>query len=152
MENKWNRIVISASILLAGATSLANPAIAASELIDQAEGQAVAMSDTGEVPTILRNEPREGEPDGSCSTCTVDYLLFDNTSGAADATLELYFEDNGEDENADIRIRVLLVSGEYQDLILSSVQLLDGALHVFNVPSGSGWSWKDARYAWVEVD
>lgn len=151
MNNQWNRFFISAGTLLAAA-SLATSAIAAGEVVSDEQGQGVAMSSGGEIPTRLSNEPKEDEPDGTCSICTVDDVTFnDDESGDTTATLHLYFQDDGENEIADVHVRVLLISGEYRFVTVSSVELVDGHLHVFELSPGSDWGWDEARYAWVEI-
>lgn len=152
-NNKWNRIIISAGTLLV-ATSLATSAAAADEGVDPyTNAVAVAVSSGIEIPTRIVNEPRQDEPDGTCSTCSVeDLTIKSGSSNSTVAVLELYFDDNDEDEVADITIRVLLSSEEYRTMTIPSVELFDEQLHVFDLVSGPDWTWDDARYAWVEID
>ncbi len=139
MNNQWNRLALTLGTLLA--TALAStPAQATDGVLET------------EIPTQLSNEPRDGEPDGTCSMCAVENIgVHTDDSGSSAATLEIYFEDNGEDELTDIDVRVLLENGEYRNVTIDSVELLSHELHVLDVPGGTDWSWSSVRYAWVEV-
>lgn len=151
MYNKWNRIILSVSTLFVG-TGLATSAVAADQMMLRDHGEAVAMSNDSEIPTHISNEPQEDEPDGTCATCSVDDVTYNDIDPSnTSATLKLYFEDNGEDEVADIELRVLLENGDYEYLTVPSVQLYDGSLHIIDLPEGFNWSWAEARYIWVEV-
>lgn len=153
MDNQWNRLVIAIGTVLTAAT-LTTTAVAAQGLDELAGGseEPVATSTGVEIPTRLSNEPREDEPDGTCSACAVDDLGLDyDESGSPIATLDFYFEDNGEDEISDIVVRVLLTNGEYRFSTVCDTELLDGEFYTFTLPSGADWDWDEARYAWVEV-
>ncbi|MCA9707295.1 MAG: hypothetical protein KDK70_15690 [Myxococcales bacterium] len=150
MNTQRNRITLILGTLLATASLTPSAHAADGELIGY-DDTAVEMADDEQIPARLSSEPREDEPDGTCATCTVDYLVRDSSTGSTVATLGLYFEDNGEDEFTDLQIRVLLNNGSYQTVIVPSVDLFDRHMHTFELQSGSDWTWEDAQYAWVEV-
>jgi len=103
----------------------------------------------GSVTTQLANPPVSGDPDGTCSRCQVNDMTIGSSSTSA--VLELYFEDNGGDLDADIQVRVLLDNGGTREVLVEDVELVHQETEILSIPSGSDWDWDDAQYARVQV-
>ncbi len=91
--------------------------------------------------------------DGTCSVCAVDDLILndDDEAAASTAAFDLYFEDEGGDLVADLKLFVALSDGFYREILLPEVQLVSGCTHTVRVRAGADWSWAEADVAFLDV-
>lgn len=145
MNAHWTRLALALSTLVA-TTAVSAPALAASSLTSPGAQPPTEI----EIPTRLTNEPTPEQPEGMCSLCTVEDLGVDRESSTS-VSLELYFEDDGQDAVADIDVRVLLLDGTYRTITVPSVLLYSEELHFLDLPSGNDWLWDDVQFVWIVV-
>jgi len=144
MNTHWTRLALALSTLVATA-SISAPAQAASSLTTPG-----AQPTEIEIPIQLDNEPTPEQPEGSCSVCSVEDLSV-KSGVSSSVTLELYFEDDGQDTVADIDVRVLLLDDTYRTITVPSVLLYSEELHFLDLPSGNDWLWEDVQFVWIVV-
>ncbi len=148
MNNQWNRLALSFGTALV-VTCLVTPTTAQGS---QDEGDEQGIANDGEIPTVLVDEPEDDVESPVCSFCLVEDVKRDDGTEESDtATLEILFDNGGDDAQAEIQTTVLLFDGEYRTITIPSVDLADGESYEFQLPSGDDWIWEEVCFTWVEV-
>ncbi|MEM9461722.1 MAG: hypothetical protein AAGF11_46595 [Myxococcota bacterium] len=124
------------------------PAATAGELTPALANTAIPASTFALIPTQVDNPPAYNEPDGTCSMCIA------STDGAANgdsATIEIYFEDDGEDFSGDFRLTLLLDDSSTVDASIDGVSISHQETRYYTVNAGSGWDWDDVTRVNIEA-
>ncbi len=99
---------------------------------------ALAMS--VRISGTVDNSPTQQDPDGPCEECWVSPT--GNSSGS-EATIEMYFEDDGENFAGDLEIDVSLTGGGSDTVYVYDTEIDHATSRTYYVAPGSSWNWND---------
>lgn len=90
------------------------------------------------IRTIVDSAPVPSDPDGTCSQCLA------RTDGTSEeATVEVDFEDNGQDFSGDYRLVLELDKAEFRTIYIEDVDQDHQTTKSYVVPAGSDWDWDE---------
>lgn len=129
------------------ATITGTSAVAAQKTVAGGADRVTPASAFAMIPTDVDN-PTHNEPDGTCSMCLA------SSDGAVDgssATIEIYFEDNGEDFSGDFELTLLLNDSTNADASILGTSIAHQDTRYYTVNAGSSWDWNDVDRVNIEA-
>jgi len=100
------------------------------------------------ITATIDSPPVPNDPDGTCSVCSIDA---DGTDAGERATIEIYFEDDGQDFVGDFEFVLTLDDDSNRYFSIVDVEMEDQTLRQFVVEDGSNWDWNDVVHVSMEA-
>lgn len=94
------------------------------------------------ITTTVDSSPVPGDPDGTCGLCLADTNA---DSSGSQATVEIYFEDDGQDFQGDFILTLTLDDQQVRSTSIDDVAMDDQETKRFVVEDGSDWDWNDVE-------
>ncbi|MEM9459437.1 MAG: hypothetical protein AAGF11_34985 [Myxococcota bacterium] len=117
-------------------------AVAAQETLSDVMGgqdRAAPASSQAAIATNIDHSDYN-EPDGTCAMC---FASTDGHTNPLNATVQIYFEDNGEDFRGDFELTMELNGGGLADAVIAGASIDHQQTGTYTVPAGTGWDWDD---------
>ena len=100
------------------------------------------------ITTVIHSPPIYDDPDGTCGLCDA---TTEAASSGSSATVEIYFEDDGEDFTGDFELTLTLDDQSLRYMTIADVSQDDQQTQWYTVGVGSGWDWTDVVKVTVEA-
>ncbi len=94
------------------------------------------------ITTTVDSSPVAGDPDGTCSLCLADTTA---DSSGSEATVEIYFEDDGQDFDGDFTLTLTLDDQQVRTTSIDGASIDHEQTKRFTVADGSDWDWNDVE-------
>ena len=92
------------------------------------------------ITTTVDSSPAPPDYNGPCSLCWADT---DGSSDGSEATLDMYYEDDGQDFDGDLSLLLDIDGGGHETVVLESVEMDHQSNNEFVVDAGATWDWND---------
>lgn len=123
------------------ATSTVTSAFAANLTAVDGDVQGTPASSMTVITSAIDDPPQPYDPDGTCEACWIE--VDDTSSNGSEASMELFFEDDGEDFTGDLELTLKLDTSAYRYVTISNTTIEHQTSETYVIPEGSDWDWRD---------
>ena len=103
---------------------------------------------TANITATVDNSATQSDPDGICEDC---WITVTGNSSGSQATVVMFFQDDGEDFAGDLELEVSLTAGGSDTVYIYDTEIPHATSRVYTVSDEPNWDWNDVDSVVVTV-